>query len=280
MLASLPAIRIKNWPMIFRILLFPPALGVLVFSAAAADLKVGMIGLDTSHSVEFTRILNDASDKEHVPGAQVVVAFKGGSPDIPTSWNRVDGFTKTLQEKYGVKMVGSVDEVVREADVVMIESSDGRTHLAEVLPVIQARKPLFVDKPVAASLRDALEIFRLARENNVPIYSGSSLRFYPNLQEMKGPPTLAGSRAHFRMDPPDWNRIIRIYIGTEFIPPRPSIPSWDPAAKAWPAPPPATCIWSRVFGRMAESERCAAFTIRLHPIACRFSGRRACWMRS
>jgi hypothetical protein len=159
--------------------------GALWLDAAAADLKVGMIGLDTSHVVEFTRRFNDASDKEFIPGVRVVVAFKGGSADIPTSWNRVEGFTKTLREKYGVKLVDSIDELVKEADVVMIESVDGRPHLEEALPVIKARKPLFVDKPLAGSLRDCLEIYRQARKNGAPIFSSSSLRYYPNLQAMR-----------------------------------------------------------------------------------------------
>jgi len=173
----------------FRFLSFP----VVVFLAAssvsfAADLRIGMIGLDTSHVVEFTRRFNDSTDKNFIPGARVVAAVKGGSPDIPESWNRVEGYTKTLREKYGVKIVDDIDQLLKEADVVMIESLDGRPHLAEAVPVINAGKPLFVDKPAAASVRDVLEIYRLAKEHNVPIYSGSSLRYYPNLQEMKAAP--------------------------------------------------------------------------------------------
>jgi hypothetical protein len=172
--------------MILRVLCFSMALcGPVSVAAMAADLKVGMIGLDTSHVVEFTRRFNDSTDKEFVPGARVVVAFKGGSPDIPASWNRVEGFTKTLQEKYGVKIVDSIDDLLKEADVVMVENVDGRPHLNEAAAAIKARKPLFVDKPVAGSLRDAIEIFRLARKNGVPIFSASSLRFYSSLQEMK-----------------------------------------------------------------------------------------------
>jgi hypothetical protein len=162
-----------------------PLCGALSLAAGAADLKVGMIGLDTSHAVEFTRRLNDSSDKEFIPGARVVVAYPGGSKDIPESWNRVEDYTKTLREKFGVKIVDSIEALVQESDVVMIESLDGRPHLEEALPVIKARKPLFVDKPLAGSLRDALTLYRLAKENGVPIYSGSSLRFYPNLQSMK-----------------------------------------------------------------------------------------------
>jgi hypothetical protein len=173
----------------FRFLMALCGAASLSFAATAADLKVGMVGLDTSHVVEFTRRFNDSNDKEFVPGVHVVAAFKGGSRDIPASWNRVDGFTKTLQEKYGVKIVDSIDALIAESDVVMIESVDGRPHLDEALPVIKAHKPLFVDKPLAGSLRDALEIYRQARINGVPIFSSSSLRFYPTLQEMKAADT-------------------------------------------------------------------------------------------
>jgi predicted dehydrogenase len=166
---------------------FAPALcGALSLAAGAADLRIGMIGLDTSHAVEFTRRLNDPADKDFIPGARVVVAVKGGSPDIPESWNRVKGYTRTLREKYGVKIVDSIGELLQQSDAVMIESVDGRPHLEEALPVIQAHKPLFVDKPLAGTLRDALEIYRRARANGTPVFSGSSLRCYPNLQAMKG----------------------------------------------------------------------------------------------
>ena len=143
----------------------------------AADLRIGMIGLDTSHVPAFTEILNNPDNKKHVPGAKVVAAFKGGSPDIESSASRVDGFTKTLTEKYGVKLYDSIEEMCKHVDAVMIESVDGRPHLAQAIPVIKAKKPLFLDKPMGGSLKDVLEIFRLAKEANVPVWSSSSLRY-------------------------------------------------------------------------------------------------------
>jgi len=152
----------------------------------ANDLRIGMIGLDTSHSVEFTSRLNDPNNKNFVPGGKVVVAFRGGSKDMPKdSWVRVPGYAKELQERYGVKMVDSIDELVKEVDVVMVESIDGRPHLEQALPAMKAGKAVFIDKPVAGSLRDAIKIYQLAKKYNVPIFSGSSLRYYPNLQELK-----------------------------------------------------------------------------------------------
>ncbi|MFN7139447.1 MAG: Gfo/Idh/MocA family protein [Limisphaerales bacterium] len=155
------------------------------FSLLAEELRIGMIGLDTSHVVAFTRTYNDKNDKNHIPGGKVVAAFKGGSPDIPSSANRIDGFTKTLQEQYGVKIVDTIEELCELVDVVMLESVDGRPHLEQARPVIKAGKPLYIDKPLAGSLRDAIEIFRLAREHNVPVFSCSSLRYWPTVQAMK-----------------------------------------------------------------------------------------------
>lgn len=149
-------------------------------SLRAADLRLGIVGLDTSHVTAFTEILNDPAAKGHVPGAVVVAAFKGGSPDIESSWSRVDGYTKTLQDKYGVKLYDTIEELCRNVDAVLIENVDGRPHLAAARPVIAARKPLYIDKPMAASVADVREIFRLAAAANVPIFSSSSLRFASN----------------------------------------------------------------------------------------------------
>jgi hypothetical protein len=143
----------------------------------ADDLRLGIIGLDTSHVTAFTETLNDPAAKDHVAGAKIVAAFKGGSPDIAASATRVDGYTATLRDKYGVKICDTIEELCKDVDGVLIESVDGRPHLAQAKIVIAAKKPLYIDKPFAGTLHDALEIFRLAQEAGVPIFTASSLRF-------------------------------------------------------------------------------------------------------
>jgi predicted dehydrogenase len=136
--------------------------------------RLGMIGLDTSHAVAFTGHLNNPKNNT---GCKVVAAFPGGSPDFKASADRVGKFTAELQDKHGVEMVASVEELCKKVDGVLLESVDGRPHLAQAKPVIAAGLPLFVDKPVAASLEDVVEIFRLAKEKNVPCWSSSSYRY-------------------------------------------------------------------------------------------------------
>jgi predicted dehydrogenase len=157
----------------------------LALNLSAAEMRLGMIGLDTSHATAFTRLINDTSARDHVPGGRVVVAFKGGSPDIASSWSRVEEYTRELQDKHGVKIVSSIPELCQQVDAVLIESVDGRPHLEQARPVIQAGKPLFIDKPVAGSLRDAIEIYRLARAANVPVFTSSAYRYYDSMRELK-----------------------------------------------------------------------------------------------
>jgi predicted dehydrogenase len=156
-----------------------------VSHAQERTIKIGLIGLDTSHAVAFTQLLNDPSRPDHVPGARVVAAFKQGSPDIEASATRIDKFTAELRDTWKVELVASIDELVSKVDAVMLESVDGRAHLAQARAALAARKPLFVDKPFTASVKDAVALARLAREHNTPIFSSSSLRFTDDVQGVK-----------------------------------------------------------------------------------------------
>ncbi len=152
----------------------------------SAELRLGIIGLDTSHATAFAKLLNDPQDKDHVPGGRVVAAFKGGSRDIESSWSRVDEYTAVLTGKWGVKVYDTIEALCRDVDAVLLESVDGRPHLAQARPVIEAGKPLYIDKPMAGSLADVREIFRLAEAKGVPVFSASSLRFGKATQAVRG----------------------------------------------------------------------------------------------
>ncbi len=137
-------------------------------------IRLGIIGLDTSHVIAFTNHLNQPKNKS---GCRVVAAYPGGSPDMRASADRVEKFTRDIRERFGVEIVESIEKLCEKVDGVLLESVDGRPHLAQARPVIAARKPLFIDKPMAGNLADVIEIFRLAEENGVPCWSSSSARF-------------------------------------------------------------------------------------------------------
>lgn len=155
--------------------------------ASAADLRLGIIGTDTSHVIAFSKILNDPKHPEHIPGARIVAAFKGGSQDIESSRTRVDKYAEELARDWKVEIVPDIATLLGKVDAVLLESVDGRPHLEQARPVIAAGKPLFIDKPLAATLEDAREIARLAEAKGVKWFSSSSLRWAKSLEPMKKP---------------------------------------------------------------------------------------------
>ena len=146
--------------------------------------RVGVIGATTSHVPAFVNQINDPNGDELMQRYEVTAAYAGGMPDNPSSWERVPEYTKGLVDK-GVTMYPTIEEMLEHVDFVLLESVDGRPHLEQAKPVIAAGKPMYIDKPIAGSLADVLEIFRLAEENNVPIFSASSLRYGKDVQNIR-----------------------------------------------------------------------------------------------
>src|SRR5688500_13499441 len=115
---------------------FTILLAAIAAASVAADLRIGIIGTDTSHVMHFTRMLNDKSAADHMPGARVVAAYKGGSRDIPSSYTRVDKYAEDLAKQYGVELVNDIPALCSKVDAVLLESNDGRVHLAQARQVI------------------------------------------------------------------------------------------------------------------------------------------------
>jgi hypothetical protein len=145
--------------------------------AAAADLRLGLVGTDSSHVTAFAAAFNDAASAQHVAGAKIIAAYRGGSSDLPSSRDRIETFTTQLRDKYSVEIVGTIAELCARVDGVLLTSVDGRAHLAQAREIIAAGKPLFIDKPLASTLEDAREIARLAKAAGVAWFSTSTLRY-------------------------------------------------------------------------------------------------------
>jgi hypothetical protein len=143
-------------------------------------IRVGLIGLDTSHAGAFAKIIREAVAGSPVSRLQIVAAFPGGSPDIPSSADRVEGYTQELKAS-GVEMVGSIEALLPKVDAVILHSLDGRTHLRQAAPVLASGKRLFIDKPLAADLADAIAIAELGAKTKTPWFTSSSLRFTPTI---------------------------------------------------------------------------------------------------
>ncbi len=156
------------------------------FENVAKGGRIGMIGLDTSHVVAFTKTINEGNEKgdPNFAGFRVVAAYPTkGSADMSSSIDRLAGFTEKIGSM-GVEIVDSIDELLEKTDVILLESVDGRRHLDEVIPVFKAGKRVFIDKPLSNSLAGAIAIFEASKKYNVPTFSCSTTRFTPATLEI------------------------------------------------------------------------------------------------
>src|SRR5690606_353832 len=145
--------------------------------------RVGIIGLDTSHSIAFAKALNAATPDAALKGYRIIAAYPYGSRDIESSAKRIAGYTQEIST-LGIEIVDSIADLLKKVDHVLLETNDGRLHLEQAIPVIDAGKTLFIDKPMAASYRDAKKIFEYARKKRIPVFSASSLRYAEHIKEI------------------------------------------------------------------------------------------------
>jgi predicted dehydrogenase len=139
-------------------------LGIMTYNTGwsgarpAEQKRIGMIGLDTSHCVAFTKEFNATSPDPKLGGYKVVAAYPKGSSEIESSYSRIPKYTEEMKT-LGVKIVDSIEALLEMVDVVLLETNDGRLHLEQALPVLKAGKTMFIDKPMTASLSDAIYHF-------------------------------------------------------------------------------------------------------------------------
>ncbi|GMQ23827.1 Gfo/Idh/MocA family oxidoreductase [Algoriphagus sp. oki45] len=150
----------------------------------AEPIRIGIIGLDTSHAPAFTKLFNAENPKPELSGFRVVAAYPYGSQDIESSYKRIPDYIKQV-EALGVKIVDSIENLLEMVDVILLETNDGKPRLDQARKIIQAKKPFFIDKPVAVSLADTRTIYQEAQSAGVPIFSASSLRYLKNAQAVR-----------------------------------------------------------------------------------------------
>ena len=143
------------------------------------DVPVGVIGMDTSHSVAFSKYINSGEN-----GFKVVAAYTTVSKDIPSSFNRVDNFTEELRQE-GLQILESIEQLLELCDCILLETNDGRLHLEQAKKVFDSGKRVFIDKPVAASIEDVKSIYQIAGDSGMAMFSSSGTRYMSKAQAVR-----------------------------------------------------------------------------------------------
>lgn len=143
-------------------------------------IKIAIIGLDTSHSIEYPRRMQapDCPKDQRVPGLRAVSCLR-----FKTPFQSKEGLDKRQHqlESWGVKVTTDFDESVDGCDAIMLEINDGSYHLEYFKKVAALGKPVFMDKPLANTLAHGRAILKLAKKHKTRVWSGSSIPFCPDV---------------------------------------------------------------------------------------------------
>ncbi len=147
-----------------------------------SDVRVALIGLDTSHTVEFARRMQapDVAPEQKVEGLKAITCLR-----FETPFQNQEGLDKRQAqlEEWGVKVTEDFDEAIADVDAIMLEVNDPAYHLEYFTKVADLGMPIFLDKPLADTKANGQAIVDMARQKNVRVWSASSLRFVPQLLE-------------------------------------------------------------------------------------------------
>lgn len=153
-------------------------------TGSEVPLRFGLIGVDSPHSVQFTRMLGDGRHGR-VKGATVATAFQAQtSLDFPPSRSRNDTLAAEVAG-LGVEMVGSPEAVAEASDALLIVASDTRTHPGLLARVVRFGKPVYVDTRFARTRGEADAMIRSAEESGCLTLGGSPKRFTPQFRNAR-----------------------------------------------------------------------------------------------
>ena len=140
--------------------LSPPPPFALKTSAAPR----GVIGLDTSHATAFAKLFNDPKSTGDIAGCEDRGRLSRRQRGHPSSRDRIADFTKQYSgHEHRDRRFDSERCWKRWTSCCWRASMAGRTS-SRRRPVFKAGKPVFIDKPLAGSLADAIAIDELAKK--------------------------------------------------------------------------------------------------------------------
>jgi len=131
--------------------------------------RVGMVAVNTPHAPLYARLLWDPD----APGAPAEPQAR-----ITAIWDEDRERAAAFAREHMVpEVVARPEDMIGRVDAVMIIEKDQKKHAAQAIPLLRARLPVFINKPLADDMADANAIVACARETGTPMFSCSALRF-------------------------------------------------------------------------------------------------------
>ena len=143
-------------------------------------LKLGVVGVDSSHLPAFTERIKALHD-DGKTRCRVTRMWTDGRHDMPAA--DVESWLSKAAD-LGVERAENLDAMLDQVDGVMVLSVNGNRHLEHALPSLKRGLPTYVDKPLTCSLDEARTLLEASRDGGARCYSASSLRFVSELETL------------------------------------------------------------------------------------------------
>ncbi len=139
-------------------------------------MKIGVFGIKSTHFDAFF----DSLQRLYPDGEHKITGFWGyDNMEKGAEWDMLTSYK-------------TPEELIDASDALMITFRDGTQHYQFAKMVLEAEKPLFVDKPFTCDTKEALELLALSKKHNTPLTGGSSLTFTDIAKKIKASIPKAG----------------------------------------------------------------------------------------
>jgi predicted dehydrogenase len=140
-----------------------------IASAMVADpenklkpIRVGIIGAENSHSVNFGKMFN--------------IDHKFPGVELTHIWGETDEFARKTAEAGKIpNIVKEQKEMLGKIDALIVDHRHAKYHLEAATPFVKAGIPTFVDKPFCYRVEEGKEFLEMARKVGTPVTSFSSI---------------------------------------------------------------------------------------------------------
>lgn len=130
--------------------------------------KVAILGGESSHANSFLKYIKAAPDVEAVG-----------------VFSEYEGAAEKLSAEFSVPVLKSFSELVGAVDGLIITARHGKDHYRFAKPYIKSGIPMFIDKPIVATEKEAFEFMRELKANDVRVSGGSSVVHDPWVHELR-----------------------------------------------------------------------------------------------
>lgn len=102
-------------------------------------------------------------------------------------YSELEETAQKTAETYGLTICHSLEEAVNSVDggIVLDKNQSVPLHRPHAEAFLDAGKPVWVEKPFTWSVTDAKALAALSKKKNVPVQSFSSIRFAPEIEQLK-----------------------------------------------------------------------------------------------